>query len=155
MRRRVKPAFAFAHVSPRDGEGWPKAWRFSAKAISRSSTRRLTLPWGKLPSPSRSPCFLAGQECDPLVNRFHRINLKFARLHRLHHVPPQHEVLHVGGWNQHALLAREPPRLAEVKNHLNLLIDAADGLTSPRWFTEPVTARDCLMGVSARAESSA
>ena len=48
--------------------------------------------------------------------------------HRCHHVLAQHQVLDVGFRDQHALLAGEPARAANVEEALDLMVGAADGL---------------------------
>jgi hypothetical protein len=80
--------------------------------------------------------------------------VELAAAHRLDHVLAEHEVLHVGVREEHALGAVEAAGPAHVEEPLHLLVDAADGLHLTE-FTDPVTATDCFTGNPESTDRSA
>ena len=70
----------------------------------------------------------AREDFYPFVDGTDGVDGELAVLHRLHHVLAQHQVLHVGPGDQHALLLVQPPGAADVEEALDLLVDAADRL---------------------------
>jgi len=84
-----------------------------------------------------------------------RVNVKLAGRRGLDHVAAQHQVLHVGLRDDHAMSPVEATGAADVEKSLHLLVDPPIACTSPRWSTEPVTAIHWRIGTSARTDRSA
>src|SRR5262249_9796447 len=97
----------------------------------------------------------SGQSLDALVDCLYRKDMELPGGNRVNDVVPQHEMLDVRGRNQDALRAFYPVGATDVENAFDLLFTPPMACPCPCWFTEPVTANDCLMGRSASAESNA
>ena len=70
----------------------------------------------------------ARQALDALMHILNRVNVEFSLTHGIDDRLAQHEILHITFGNQHPLFARQPPRVAEFKETLNLLIDSTNSL---------------------------
>ena len=73
---------------------------------------------------SREP----SQNFDSLIDRLDSINVKFLGRCRIDNFLAQHEVLEIRCRNQHAVLASQSLRLANIEEALDFLIHAADSL---------------------------
>src|SRR5215472_7176578 len=70
----------------------------------------------------------ARQEVDALLDFGYRPDVELSRGHGIEHVFPQHQVLHVGLRDHHALRAGKTFDAADIKKTLNLFVYASDGL---------------------------
>ena len=70
----------------------------------------------------------AGQQLEALIDARDGMHMEAAGLDGSHHLVVQHQVAHVRGRDDHALIAGEAPRLAELEEALDLVVDSADGL---------------------------
>ena len=68
----------------------------------------------------------AGEQLDGFVRCAHRKDTEFSFGCGGHHVVTQHQLVHVGGRNQNALLAAQAARLADVEEAFDLFVDPAD-----------------------------
>src|SRR5512139_3690372 len=68
------------------------------------------------------------QQLECFIHRFHRVDVETPCRGCLHHIAAQHQMGHVGGGNQHALLAAEAALGADVEVALDLLVYRADRL---------------------------
>src|SRR5690242_17688842 len=55
------------------------------------------------------------QKLNAFLNMLYRIDRKHAAFHSIYDVFAQHQVLHIGGWDEHALLARQSAPLTNVE----------------------------------------
>ncbi len=84
--------------------------------------------FGVFPVAAAGAGFDAGQQFDAFVYGGDRPDVELARRDGFAHVAPQHQMLNVGGGNQHALFASQPGIAADIEKALDLFIGAADGL---------------------------
>ena len=108
--------------------GRPKVFSRLASLRSPSSTSRLTVSLGNLPSSPRSPAVDAGQDRDALVHGAHGVDVELAVGDRLDDILAQHQAVDVAFRDDDALRAGQPLLLADVEEALDLVRCAADGL---------------------------
>jgi hypothetical protein len=110
---------------------------------------------GKRPSAVALAGRLAGQDFDALVDAGDRDRPEAAGGAGLDHVLAQHQVLDVGDRDQHALLAGQPARAADVEEALDLLVDPADRLHLAVLVDRAGDRERLRIGTSDSADSSA